>query len=212
MNPPRYTLRVSLNVLGQEPIKGLEAEPSITVGQITVTVKQRRDLLILLAGDFDSEAEAEAFLPQIKTGLWNIAIEHNIAFVPHFERRRIRQQADPEQAARNHFGVLIGPVKPAYGFSEEQGYTIFRSEENICYFSAGDVHVSLTTGWDSVSKTLAEAIRNARQGTNGQEALSTAVDLYLAHFYETSIRARFLTLIMCLEVLAPRPKRHPIAV
>jgi hypothetical protein len=96
MNPSRYTLRVSPKVLGKEPITGLEAEPSITIGQITVTVKQRWPFLIIMAHDFDSEAEAEAFLPQIKGGLWKIAIEHNIAFAPYFERRRIRHQADPE--------------------------------------------------------------------------------------------------------------------
>jgi hypothetical protein len=83
-NPPRFTLRVSVKVLGKEPIKGLEGEPSIAVGQITVTVKQRWPFLILLARDFasEAEAEAEAFLTQIKGGLWNIAIEHNIAFTP----------------------------------------------------------------------------------------------------------------------------------
>jgi len=74
-----------------------------------VTVKQRGPFLILLARDFASEAEAETFLPQMKGGLWNIAIEHNIAFKPCFERRTITRSGDPEQAARNlpsHSGSL----------------------------------------------------------------------------------------------------------
>jgi len=212
MNPPRYTLRVSLKVLGKEPIKGLEAEPSITVGQITVTVKQRWPFLILMAGDFDSEAEAEAFLPQIKRGLWNIAIEHNIAFSPYFERRSITRPADRNLAQSFGLPEPAEPV-PVHGLTEEEGYTIFRSGENIRYLAIGDAHLSVSTGWDSVSTTLAEGIRNARQGTKGQDmALATAIDLYLAHFYETSIRARFLTLMMCLEVLAPITERHAIAV
>jgi hypothetical protein len=180
MNPPRYTLRVSLKVLGKKPIKGLEAEPSITVGQITVTVKQRWPFLILMARDFDSEAEAEAFLPQIKCGLWNIAIEHNIAFASYFERRSITRPADPQQAARNlakSFG-LTEPVEPVHGLTEEEGYTIFRSGENIRYLAMGDAHAYVSTAWDSVSKTLAEGIRNAGQGTKGQDtALATAIDL-----------------------------------
>jgi hypothetical protein len=111
MNPPRYTLRVSVKVLGKEPIEGLEVEPSIAVGQITVTVKQRWPFLILLAREFTSEAEAEAFLIQIKCGLWNIAIEHKIAFIPCFERRRITRSADPEQAARNLAKNFRQPIK-----------------------------------------------------------------------------------------------------
>jgi hypothetical protein len=217
MNSPRYTLRVSLKILGKEPIKGLEAEPSISVERIMVTVKQRWPFLILMAGDFDSEAEAEAFLPKMKGGLWNLAVEHNIAFDPYFERRSITRPADPEQAARNlanSFGRPIKePVEPVHGLTEEGGYTIFQSGENIRYLAMGDAHVYVSTGWDSVSKTLAEGIRNARQDTKGQDtALATAIDLYLAHFYETSIRARFLTLMTCLEVLAPITEKHPIAV
>jgi hypothetical protein len=173
-----------------------------------VTVKQRWPFFILMAGDFDSEAEAEAFLPQIKGGLWNIAIEHNIAFDPDFERRSITRPGDPEEAARHLFRLPISePVEPMHGLAHEGGYTIFQSGENIRYLAGSDVHAYVSTGWDSVSKTLAEGIQKA-----GHTALSTAMDLYLAHFYETSIRARFLTLMMCLEVLAPITGRHPIAV
>jgi hypothetical protein len=169
MNSPRYTLRVSLKVLGKERITELEAEPSITVGRITVTVKKRGPLLILLAGDFVSEAEAEEFLPQIKGGLWNIAVQHSIAFAPCFERRSITRQADPVQTARNLFGPIEGPIKPVHGLTDEEGYTIFPSGENIVGIAMGDVRISESTGWDSVSKTLAEGIQNARQGTSGQD-------------------------------------------
>jgi hypothetical protein len=212
-NPPRFTLRVSVKVLGKEPIKGLEGEPSIAVGQITVTVKARWPFLILLARDFASEAEAEAFLTKIKSGLWNIALEHNIAFIPYFERRSITCAEDPEEAARNlakSFGQPIKePVEPVHGLTEEEGYTIFRSDENIRFIAMGDAHAYVSTGWNNVSKTLAEGFQKARHGIGGPDTtLATAIDLYLAQFYETSIRARFLTLMMCLEVLAPVTERQ----
>jgi hypothetical protein len=214
MNPPRYTLRVSVKVLGKA-INGLETEPSITVGQIMVTVKQRWPFLILLARDFGSEADAEAFLTQIQGGLWNIAIEHNIAFNPYFERRSITRSADPEEAARNlakNFG-FTEPIEPVHGLSDEEGYTIFQSGENIRYFAIHGGHAYVSTGWDSVSKTLAEGFQNVRPIAEGQDTgLTTAIDLYLANFYETAIRARFLTLMMCLEVLAPVTEKHAAAV
>ena len=101
MNSTSYLLRVSVKVLGKEPVKGLDEEPSITIGKITVTVKQRWPFLILLARDFATEAEAESFLPKLKGGLWTVAIELNIAFKPFFELRSITRSSDPEQAARN---------------------------------------------------------------------------------------------------------------
>lgn len=217
MSSPRYTLRVSVKVLGKEPIKGLEAEPSIAVGSVTITVKQRWPLLILLARDFASEAEAEAFLPQVKGGLWNIAIEHNIAFRPYFERRTITRSKDAEQAARNlakSFGQPITePIEPVHGLTEEEGYTIFQNDENIRYLAMGEAIAYVSTGWENASKTLAEGVQNARPLTEEQDIdLAVAIDLYLASFYEISIRARFLTLVTCLEVLAPVTKRHATVV
>lgn len=217
MSRPRYTLRVSVKVHGTMPITGLEKEPTITVGQRTVTVKQRSQYLILLARDFNSEAEAEAFLDQIKAGLWNLAIEYNIAFDADFQRRTIQRPDHPEQAARNvarSFGLPIEePVQPLQGLSDEQGYTIFQSDENIRFFAFGTVIAYESTGWENAREALAEGIRNARLRTDGQDiAFATAMDLYLSSFYETTIRARFLTLMMCLEVLAPVTQRHPAAV
>jgi hypothetical protein len=217
MKEPLYTLRVSVKCLGKEPIEQLEGEPSITVGQLTVTVKARWPFLILLARDFASEAEAEAFLPKIKGGLWSVALDHNIAFIPYFERRSITYSRDPDEAARNlakSFGQPIKePLEPVHGLTEEEGYTIFRSGENIRFFKMGNMHGYLSTGWENVSKTLAEGFQKARYDIGRPDTtLATAIDLYLAHFYETSIRARFLTLITCLEVLAPVTARHPTAV
>ncbi len=217
MPASRYTLRVSVKTLGKEPISGLDSEPSIGIGSIRITVKQRASHLVLQAGDFDSEGDAENFLQQIKGGLWNLALEHNIAFVPYFGRRDLTRPEDPEAAARNlarSFGTPVEePVRPLHGLTDEAGYTIFASDENIRFLAFGGAEMSVSTGWDAVARTLTAGIQQSRPGADHQDTgLATAVDLYLTHFYETSIRARFLTLMMVLEVLAPVTERHPAAV
>ena len=78
----RYTLRVSVKTLNKNSVGGLESEPSIEIDQISVRVKMRDRFLVLSAGDFASESDAEAFLPRLKGGLWNLAIEHNIEVDP----------------------------------------------------------------------------------------------------------------------------------
>jgi hypothetical protein len=180
-------------------------------------VKQRGRYLILQAGDFDSEDDAEAFLPKLKGGLWNLALEHNIAFIPYFERRTISRYPDPEVAGRNlaklFKGEVIEPVKPVHGLAEEEGYSIFQSSENIRFIGFGDVTASVSTGWARVAATLITGIEHVQPMADETDGdIATAVDLYLASFYETSIRARFLTLMMALEVLAPVSEKHPAAV
>ncbi len=217
MSASRYTLRVSVKTLGKEPISGLDSEPTIAIGSIRISVKQRERYLVLQAGDFYSEGDAEDFLQKIKGGLWNLALEHNIAFVPYFGRRDLVRSEDPEAAARNLakcFGIPAGePVQPVHGLTDEEGYTIFASDENIRFVAFGEATFSVSTGWDAVAKALTEGIQHSRYGAEHQDSsLATAVDLYLTHFYETSLRARFLTLMMVLEVLAPVTERHPTAV
>lgn len=213
----RYTLRVSVKTLNKNSVGGLESEPSIEIDQISVRVKMRDRFLVLSAGDFASESDAEAFLPRLKGGLWNLAIEHNIAFIPFFERRDITRPADAYVAARNlakSFGLPVEePVQPVHGITEEEGYTVYRSDENIRYLSLGDCTASGSTGWATVQRTLSAGIRQVRQHIAEEDAdVAIAIDLYLSSFYESSIRARFLTLVMALEVLAPVTEKHPAAV
>lgn len=213
---PLYTLRVSVKTLGEAPVNGLESEPTIEIGKTRLTVKQRGRFLILMARDFPSEADAAAFLPKLKGGLWNLAIEHNIAFTPYFGRREVTRPEDPYTAARNlakSFGTAMEePVQPVHGLTEEEGVTIFRSDENIRFIGMGDVTARVSTAWATVAATLISGIERVASLSDDADAdLATAIDLYLSSFYESSIRARFLTLMMALEVLAPVTDKHPAA-
>lgn len=212
-----FTLRVSVKTLGEAPVVGLESEQAIDIGLIRVRVKQRERFLILSAGDFASETDAEAFLPRLKGGLWNLAIEHNIAFTPFFERRHITRPEDPYVAARNlakSFDMTVEqPVEPVHGLTDEEGYTVFRSDESIRFLGVVEGTGHTSTGWVDVARTLTIGIENIRLPADETDAnLATAIDLYLSSFYESSIRARLLTLVMALEVLAPVTEKHPAAV
>ncbi|MCY1303587.1 hypothetical protein D9M70_533010 [compost metagenome] len=66
--------------------------------------------------------------------------------------------------------------------------------------------------WPLVEKALGEGTQLGAASVPLDSDLATALDLYLAHLSETSIRARFLTLMMVLEVLSPVTEKHPVAV
>lgn len=209
----RFTLRVAVKTLGEEPVAGLEAGCSFNIGMVCVTLDHRGRYLVLKAGDFATEEDAAQFLPPLKAGLWNLAIEYNIAFIPDFEQREITWSANPELAGRNlsaSFGLPeLGPV---HGLADEGGIVIFPSEENIRFIGGGEITARVSTNLKDVVRVLSEGIVSAQLSTFvTDEKFSTAFDLYLGHFYERSIHARFLSLIMTLEVLAPVTEKHAAA-
>ena len=204
---PLYTLRVSVKTLGEAPVNGLESEPTIEIGKTRLTVKQRGRFLILMARDFPSEADAAAFLPKLKGGLWNLAIEHNIAFTPYFGRREVTRPEDPYTAARNlakSFGTAMEePVQPVHGLTEEEGVTIFSSDENIRFIGMGDVTARVSTAWATVAATLISGIERVASLSDDADAdLATARDSLEAlrretdFRKETSIRRRIRRLVL----------------
>ena len=214
MSGKKYTLRLSVKMQSESAIGGLESEPIIEVCDVRISFKQRGQILVLTAADFDSEQEAEAFLPRLKAGLWNLALEHNFAFAPTFARRDITPAEDPVAAARNlaaSFGT--DGAQSVHGLGDEEGYTVFPSEENIRFLALGVPTVHVTVGWSNAAQTLAAGISRPPNLAHHEDSdLVTALDLYLSSFYETSLRARFLTLMTALEVLAPEIGKHAVAV
>lgn len=208
-----FTLRTAVKTLSEEPIAGLEPGAGFQAGSVRVSINQHGRYLVLKASDFASEKEAEEFIPRIKAGLWNLALEYNIAFIPDFERREITRSADREAAGRNlgaTFGVAdLGPV---HGLTNEGGIVIYRSDEQIRFLDIGDITARGSTHLNHVIRVLTEGIEGYRENSHlTEEPSTTAFDLYLSHFYERSIRARFLTLVMTLEVLAPVTEKHVVA-
>ncbi|MCQ4347010.1 hypothetical protein NGA35_06125 [Pseudomonas stutzeri] len=213
MPAEKWTLRLSVKLLGEKTVSGLESEPTFQVGTVQITAKERAGHLVLQASNFDSAAAALAYVPHLKAGLWNLAIDRNIAFVPYFEQRDITRADEPEQAAINlNKGFSLPYTGPVHGLTEETGVTVYRTGENIRFLSMSATGC-VSTPWAMVEKALSEGIQLGNVVSDQSDpGLATALDLYLAHLSESSIRARFLTLMMALEILAPVAEKHTEAV
>lgn len=201
-----YTLRISLMVQGEEPIAGLESQQTLVVDGIVVTVKQNWPQLILSACDFDSKVEAEAFLEKIKLAMFNLAVKFNIAYRHSFTHNPVRYFDDPVELGRRLNSMFGVPEAPTDGRADADGYSIYQSRKKISFISFLPGALTTSTGWTSAQASLLEGLQATPRPVD--QTTVVARDLYLASFYETSQRARFLTLIMCLEVMAPHPQRH----
>ncbi|SDE30750.1 hypothetical protein [Belnapia rosea] len=201
-----YTLRVSIKVQGEKPIAGLESSPTIEVNRIVVTIKQNWPQLILSAHGFQSEIDAEDFLEKVKLALFNLAVKFNIAYRHNFPRNPINYFDGPIALSAHLANILGARSASIDGVAEAEGYSIYESEKKISFIDFQPGNLTTSIGWISAQASLLEGLQATPRLIDPKTAI--ARDLYLASYYETSQRARFLTLIMCLEVMAPRPKRH----
>ncbi len=208
-----YTLRVSVKTLGQSPITGIDVPLQTQMAGMPATFEMRHRHLIVRVSGFSREVDAEKFLSRVKAGLWNIALVHHVAFIPEFRRRDITLASDPVEAGKNiakSFG--LSDASPVHGLADEGGYSVFRTDDNIKFLGLGDVTVTVSSGFPQVYPTFVEAVDAADTSAVDDAGLHTAIALYLSQFFESTPRARLLTLMMVLEVLAPEIPKHHAAV
>jgi hypothetical protein len=184
-----FVLRVSVATRVDEPIHNLRDEPRFIAAGREITLTATVGHLVVEAGDFPSPDHALAFLPRLLAGLWNLALEHEIAFRPELNLQTITK-----------------------GMTQEPGYCVYPRGQKVKAVSAYLTGKAML-GWQTVAPALIQGIDGAVLPANADETdLAVAIELYLGSFYETAPRARFLTRMIALEVLAPQTSKHAVAV
>jgi hypothetical protein len=211
--PPHesYRLRVPIKTLGTEPILGLDSPAHVAVGDVTVAIKASPPFLIFDAGDFASQEDAQRFLPRLIGGIWALLLDFNIAFKAEFRFTPLVAAEDPEKAAANLRASWGLERERVYGVAGEGDVITYASGREPVYLGMGEARARASTGLGVALDAFAQGLASNAPTLVEDEAFRTAVDLFNAHFYETSHRARLLTLVMALEVLAPVTEKHPSA-
>jgi hypothetical protein len=209
----RYTLRVPVRTLGENPILGLEAPTVVSLGDLEVTILATPPLLVTTVDGFASESAAAEFIPRVIAGLWGLVVRWNIAFRANFVPQRITYASDPVAAGNNlarSFGQDSGtPVDAIVGGEDT---VIFPSGKRLRWLSFGEARGTVRTPATLAIPTFTQALSNVHAAALiADEKFKTAIELFNAYFYEASLRAKFLTVVMILEVLAPSTDKHPAA-
>ncbi|XDF34167.1 hypothetical protein RBH89_18410 [Paracidovorax avenae] len=71
---------------------------------------------------------------------------------------------------------------------------------------------NVSTAFDALAPLFVEAVTTCEDGVITETKTITAMSLYLGQLLEASMRARLLTLMMVLEILAPDMPKHKSAV
>ena len=147
----RYTLRVPVRTLGEEPILGLKAPAIVQLGELEVILTSAPPLLITSINGFPSEASAVEFLPRVVAALWALVVRWNIAFRASFILDRVTYAADPVAAGNNlarSFGQESGP--PVDGLAGIEDVVVFPTGKRLRWLGLGEARAIVQTPASSV--------------------------------------------------------------
>jgi hypothetical protein len=212
-----YTLRVPIRTLGDKPINDLTDGGSFRVEDVDVSLAAKPPYLVLKATGFHTEDEAKDFIPRVIAGFWSLAVRWNIAFKADFRPQPVMQADNPDEAGASRVGFaqsigLLRDFGHGQGLANTEATIIYPSDQKVRTLGMGEARLSVSTPANAAIPTLRNALGFPNAATIVADArFRTAMELYVDHFYETSPKARFLSLMTVLEVLAPTTKKHLIA-
>lgn len=160
---------------------------------------------------FPSEDAALAYAPRVWNCLGYMAVQMNTGFFVDMTPSKVDLVDDPEKTARElerSMGVLY--TGPVHGWVDSQFPAAVPIGLNIRTTKFGTMTGSVTWPKDVYVAALA---RNLNSVLSAQpydnRRLRLAIELFSQSQREVSMRSRFLTLVIALEVLAEPSEKHP---
>jgi len=120
---------------------------------------------------------------------------------------------DPIQTANNinksFGGTLLNKVD---ALVDGDCVSIYPTDKEIRFLTGGQANLIIGTPADQVLDFITKGLNfsNADQILSDSR-LNIAIELFRAYYFERSTNARFLTLVMVLEAIAPKDKKHKAA-
>lgn len=206
-----YTLRFPFRLPAGQSIEVGDA--LLQIGQLRWTLAHSHDWYALKIEGFESEAGARAYVTTVWATLIWVQLNAALAIDARLDINRVQYAHDPVAAATN-LSAAFGFVSetPIEGLVDGSAPSVYPTDKKVLALTGGDAQVTIVTPMERVVQLLQEGLGfPAHDRLLTDAKLCVAIDLYGAHFSETSINARFLTLVMALEALAEGEKR-PAAV
>jgi hypothetical protein len=163
---------------------------------------------------FESESAAAEALPVAWGAVMLASVLSGWGFQAKSTLDKVAYAEDPDRAELNHlFRHLSVPISsPVYGLASGSLPTVTPADKNILYVTAGEVTFQTPINARSIATHLERALSNSAPGRGFEdERLRLALELWAYHHREHSLKAKFLTLVMALEVLAPPTTKHGVA-
>jgi hypothetical protein len=211
-NAPCYTLRVPFKLASGMCIDELESSTEWNICGVRVKLEYNNPFYVLKADGFSSEEAACQYFDRLWNGLEWLLLDRSVALMATKNLARITRADDPDQAAINLAQSLGIPHKgPIHGVIHTDQPSIYPTAQRFVFVGAMAPSIRGGIGLSGFFKALADGMVLRETPTTSDRGLRAAIDLYSASFHEQPASARFIMLIMALEVLTSRAVKHTVA-
>jgi hypothetical protein len=132
---------------------------------------------------------------------WPVVVA-GVAFKAEVQVRGVSYVGNPVEAAKNMKRSPGVDVDRVDGSADGASPCVYRTGARILFARAGEPTVILGCASDRFTSLLGEGLTRVNRQVHEDQRLVTAIDLFNAFHYESSMNARFIALVMALEVLA----------
>ena len=204
-----YTLRFPFRLASGQEIINLEQPYEVEHTGIYLQLRAASGMYYFLAELFPDEQAGKAFIPKLWAGLMWALLNRGLAPAVNPSPQNIRYFDNPQAVAKN-LGLKAQKIDSILNDSCPAVYETDKSVSMIFGHQA-----RLTQGFnpENIVSFIKEALSLPHpENILSDKKLKVALDLYNAFFWESSVNARFLTLNMALEALAPQEFKHQYAI
>lgn len=204
-----YTLRFPFRLAPGQEIIDLDQPYKFEHTGIYLQLRAESGMYYFSAELFPEELAGKAFIPKLWAGLMWTLLHRGLSLTVNSSPQKIRYFDNPQAVAKN-LGLKVQKIDSILDDSRPAVYEEDKAVSTIIGHQA-----SLTQGFnpESIVSFIKEALSLPHpEGILSDKKLKVALDLYNAFFWESSVNARFLTLNMALEALAPQKLKHQCAI
>lgn len=208
-----FTLRQPFYVAPGKQVDGYDADSTCIDGR-SYRFLYEAPLHIVLVDGFRDEDAALTYRPRLLTSLYWASVDRDLGISFEPEIGRVLYPDDPEAAGRNIAAQKkSAPRRIEAAIANSHFACAYRTdtENYMSKMRVGGCSVVSGTPLAAFKASLAAGIPRLKAGVEDDSRLSTALALFSARLEEHSLNARFITLVMALEVLAETGERPPVA-
>jgi len=196
------------------PLQETTNDLALSVDNLTLSLKWRPPYVVLVIGPFDTEREAEQYLPRVWGALAWVTIMRGSGFSCNMSWSDVHYPEDPLMAAKNvasSFG-MPAPETPLHAMGIDGYPCVVQIGKNYGFMGGSYCESRIIENAESIASIIVEGLKSkAIEALYVNERLRTSLQLYSDSHREPSLRTKFLTVVMSLEVLTQPSPKHAIA-
>jgi hypothetical protein len=206
-----YELRIPFKTT--HVISEADAVMGFEVDRLKGRLVARPPYTVVTLGPFSSIREAEEYLPRAWGALAWACVERGLGFDMETKFGDMTVPDDAEEAGRNLARTFnLESAGPVHGLGDEGWPHILEIGKTYKFVGLGTATVTVSEPAARFLPCLAQSLENpATAHLFDDERLRTAIQLFSDSHREVSLRSRFLTYVIALEVLTRPRAKHQIA-